>query len=85
VDKQAISDALDAACQDLHDWRRLAEEQRKAHPDPNHAPNMPSLAGIEKTRWILNQLMPPAFLALEESTDSSPYLTDEDPGDCTGA
>jgi hypothetical protein len=62
---QAVKDALDAAWQDLHEWRRLAEEQRKAHPDPNHAPQIPSQAGIDKTKWILNALMPPAFLQLE--------------------
>jgi NTP pyrophosphatase (non-canonical NTP hydrolase) len=61
----AVTEALDAAWQDLHDWRRLAEEQRRAHPDPNHASHMPSQAGIDKTRWILDALMPPAFLALE--------------------
>ena len=69
-----VKDALDAAWQDLHEWRRLAEEQRKAHPDPNHAAQMPSQAGIDKTRWILDALMPPAFLALETQTDEHAAL-----------
>lgn len=48
-----IDEVLSAAWQDLAEWRRLAREQRAASPNPNHAPNMPSQAGIDHTTAVM--------------------------------
>lgn len=49
-------DALNEAWNDLHEWRRLAQEQRRAHPDPNHAANMPHEAGIRRTQELIDRI-----------------------------
>jgi hypothetical protein len=50
------SEALDAAWQDIQDWLQLARRQREASTDPNHAPNMPSEAGIAKSVRVCEQI-----------------------------
>ncbi len=54
--RQALREAgsaLSAAWTDLHHCRRLFDEQRAAHPDLGHAPNMPSADGIAETRRVI--------------------------------
>lgn len=51
-----LVDAANAAWRDLDDWRRLAEAQRATHSDPQHAPQMPTEAGIAETKKIVGWL-----------------------------
>jgi hypothetical protein len=51
-----VRQAIDEAWLDIAEWQRLAREQRAAHPNPNHAPKMPSEAGIQKSERVRQNL-----------------------------
>lgn len=50
--KQAMRDAISIAHRDIGEWIQLAEQQREKTERPDHAPQCPSEAGIQRSHKV---------------------------------